>query len=160
MAATNLKRSDSVSSIQLLIVDQHPSVRRALAERLATADPIHAIFTASSLGEAAAIIEKRHPDAVLLGLRAQPEVRDVQEISDLAQQLSAWGGALLILATYSVDDERKAILRAGARRYLLKGIDTDHLLDEIESSVHETTTYAKKPRKGSQIPDGSLPEEI
>ncbi len=134
-------------------------MRRALAERLASADLIQSISTAVNLAEANECIQALHPDIVLLGLRAQPEARNVGEISRLAHRLADWGAALVILATYSDDEERTAILRAGARRYLLKDIDTDHLLEEIKSSLHETSAHAKRPRKGSQIPDGSLPPD-
>jgi DNA-binding NarL/FixJ family response regulator len=44
---------------------------------------------------------------------------------------------IIVLTSYSDSDERESALQAGARRYLLKNIDTARLLIEIEAVAGE-----------------------
>lgn len=146
-----------VAKLEALIIDEHPSVRRALAARLTNTDQIHVQATASNLSEALVLAEADQPDVVILGLRVLDRERDITEINQMAETISQWGAALLILTSYSVDDDRKAILTAGARRYLLKDIDTERLLNEINRSVTESYSYAKRPQRSNRLPDANLP---
>ena len=149
-----------VTKLQALIIDEHPSVRRALAKRLTNTEQIQVQATASSLSEALVIAETDKPDVVLLGLRVLDRDRDITEINKMVETISQWGAALLILTSYSVDNDRKAILSAGARRYLLKDIDTDRLLNEINRSVTESYSYAKRPQRSNRLPDANLPSTL
>ncbi len=49
--------------------------------------------------------------------------------------MGAYGAGLIVLTTYAVDDERKLIMDAGAKRYLLKNIDSRRLIAEINAIV-------------------------
>jgi DNA-binding NarL/FixJ family response regulator len=120
-----------------LIIDDHPDVRRALSERLSNSDLIEVTASARDIPGGRALFGPELPDAVLLGLRAQQAPRDTAAIADLAADLMDHQAALLVLTSYSVEDERDEILRAGARRYLLKDIDTQHLIEEIVDSIAE-----------------------
>jgi DNA-binding NarL/FixJ family response regulator len=124
-----------MNKTQVLIIDEHPSVRRALAARLATTPHIQVIATAAGLDEGLSMVADKHPDVVLLGLRAQEEQRDTQKIHRLSKALTPYGAGLIVLTTYAVDDERKLILAAGAKRYLLKNIDSRRLIAEINAIV-------------------------
>lgn len=145
-----------MDQINALIIDDHPHVRRALAERLATTDCIQVVATAESIEEALVRMDSLHPDVVLLGYHVDDGIRDVRLISKLARRLAQWQAALLILTTYLVDDEREAVLRAGARRYLLKDIDTTHLLQEIKGALQESHPRRARPEAGSGIPERPL----
>ena len=120
---------------QVLIIDEHPHVRRALAARMATTPHIQVMATATSIKEAAELAATKHPDVVLLGLKTQEQVRDTSEIRSFSGQLAAYGAGLIVLTTYAVDDERELILDAGAKRYLLKNIDSRRLIAEINAVV-------------------------
>lgn len=140
-----------VEQIGALIIDEHPHVRRALAERLATTESIQVVDTAESIKDALDKMESLHPDVVLLGYRVDDGIRDVRLISRLAERLAQWQAALLVLTTYSVADEREAVLEAGARRYLLKDIDTDHLLQEINCALREAHRRRTRPKRGNGV---------
>lgn len=151
---------EKLPKLHALIVDEHPSVRRALAKRLTNTDQIEVQATASNLDEALAIARADHPDVVILGLRVLDHDRDITEITEMVEAISHWGAALVILTSYSVDDDRKAILRAGARRYLLKDIDTERLITEISRSVTESFSYAKRPQRANRMSDTDLPHTL
>ncbi|MGA9531590.1 MAG: response regulator [Anaerolineales bacterium] len=144
--------------IRALIIDDHPDVRRALSERLSNSDLIEVTASARDISGGRALFGPVHPDAVLLGLRAQDAPRDLTTIADLATDLSHHHAALLVLTSYSFEDERDEIMRAGARRYLLKDIDTQHLIEEIVDSITECRTAppeetaADKPEDPTVLP--------
>ena len=149
-----------MSKLQALIIDDHTSVRQALAKRLTNTDQIEVRATAGTLTEAMTVVQAHQPDVVILGLRVLDHNRDVTQIIQLADRLKGWGAALVILTSYAVDEDRKALLKAGARRYLLKDIDTDKLLLEINRAVTESFSYAKRPKRNFVLPDGELPNTL
>jgi DNA-binding response OmpR family regulator len=77
----------------------------------------------------------KRPDVVLLGLRTQDELRDTAPIQRLSSELATFGASLIVLTTYAVDEERMQIMDAGAKRYLLKNIDSRRLIAEINALV-------------------------
>jgi DNA-binding NarL/FixJ family response regulator len=120
---------------QVLIIDEHPNVRRALAARLATTPHIQVMATAAGLQEGLSVAALKRPDVVLLGLRTQDELRDTAPIQRLSSELATFGASLIVLTTYAVDEERMQIMDAGAKRYLLKNIDSRRLIAEINALV-------------------------
>ncbi|MGA9190604.1 MAG: response regulator transcription factor [Anaerolineales bacterium] len=118
---------------QVLIIDEHPHVRRALAARLATTPHIQVMATAASVEEGLAAAARKHPDVVLLGIKTQEKLRDTTDIRGLSHQLGSYGAGLIVLTTYAVDEERKSMMDAGAKRYLLKNIDSRSLIAEINA---------------------------
>ena len=51
--------------------------------------------------------------------------------------LARWGVAVIILASYVDDFERALLLQAGARRYLVKDINSAELIAAIEEVARE-----------------------
>jgi DNA-binding NarL/FixJ family response regulator len=89
--------------------------------------------TAASVEEGLAAAARKHPDVVLLGLKTQEKLRDTSDIRGLSHQLGNYGAGLIVLTTYAVDEERKNMMDAGAKRYLLKNIDSRSLIAEINA---------------------------
>ena len=114
--------------IRVLLVDDHALFRsgiRALLQR-------HAEFTV--VGEAADGVEgikrcKQHkPDVVLLDLH-MPGMSGVETLQLMQQDFP---GMAVIMLTVSEESEDLALaMRAGARGYLIKNIETDYLLRAI-----------------------------
>ena len=150
-------RRGSVSKIRALVIDEHIEVRRALTSRLTKCEDLVVLPAGESLDQGLTLVSEHHPDVVLLGLPVLQDARDLTGIADLAGCLAIDGAALLVLTTYSDEEDRKAILRAGARRYMLKDVDTDGLIKEIERALTETAAYAKRPRAGRKPQAGRLP---
>lgn len=123
--------------IRLLIIDEHPAVCEALEVRLRSNPAIEIIGVANTALRAIANDYARRPDVVLLGLKRRNS-REPHHTYEMVQQLVKWGTAVIVLTSYSDDGERERLLRAGAKRYLLKDINTPQLLAEIEAIVVET----------------------
>jgi DNA-binding NarL/FixJ family response regulator len=123
--------------LRAIIIEDHPDVRRALSERLSNSDLILVASSTEGIAAGIELSEVEQPDVVLVGLRAQDQPRDIGQIKNLASQLHATRAALIVLTSYSFEDERRLLMQAGANRYLLKDIDTRHLIEEIQQSVSE-----------------------
>lgn len=115
------------NKIRLLIIDEHAAVRRALARRLGAAPTLDIVGTSARAEELEAI----HADVVLLGVRSHN--RSLKQTMQSVRALAQEGTAVIVLAPYANDVEQEQFLLAGARRYLLKDINTRQLVAEIEA---------------------------
>lgn len=109
---------------RVLIVDDHPAVRRGLAFALASLDEILVVAEAASGDEAIRLCEMLYPEVVLLDLR-MPGMGGISAI----QQLRAFhrNVQVLVLTNYADPELVRAALRAGASGYLLKDVSLDEL---------------------------------
>jgi DNA-binding NarL/FixJ family response regulator len=107
--------------IRIVVVDDHPVVREGLVAALARRDD----FTiAASFGSAEELLAARFSaDVILLDL----ELPGLSGI-DVLPRLTV---PALVLTAYASDEQIDAVLRAGARGYLLKGA----ALEEIERAI-------------------------
>ena len=124
-----------MNKIRVLIVDQHMAVRRALAARLSSFSRIDVVATAHNLEEGLERAQATRPDVVLLELKGSSP--DANPVRDMCDVLSGHPAGVIVLTSYAEDDERERAFQAGARRYLLKHIDTTRLLAEIEAVAKE-----------------------
>jgi DNA-binding NarL/FixJ family response regulator len=106
--------------VKIAIVDDHPIVREGLAVALTQRG-----FTITGAYGTAEELLTSHLDAdvVLLDLEL-PGMSGVEAVSNI-------GAPVLVLTAYANDEQIEAVLRAGARGYLLKGAS----LDEIERAI-------------------------
>jgi DNA-binding NarL/FixJ family response regulator len=119
--------------IRLVIVDDHPVVREGLVAALERRDDF---VIAGAFGSAEELLESRvEADVVLLDLEL-PGMSGIDVIPRLTARA-------LVLTAYSTDEQIEAVLRAGARGYLLKGA----AIDEIERAIRavaEGETYIER----------------
>ena len=107
--------------IRIIVVDDHPIVREGLVAALARRDDF---AVAASYGSAEELLASRvEADVILLDLEL-PGMSGV----DVLPQLT---GRVLVLTAYATDEQIDAVLRAGARGYLLKGA----AIEEIEHAI-------------------------
>lgn len=107
--------------IRLIIVDDHPVVREGLVAALERRDDF---VIAGAFGSAEELLAARvEADVVLLDLEL-PGMSGIEVIPRLTARA-------LVLTAYSTDEQIDAVLRAGARGYLLKGA----AIDEIERAI-------------------------
>ncbi len=121
--------------IRVFILDNHLGVRQALAARLQSSPAIEIVGTS---GTRHWVVSKRRmakPQVVILGLAGGNETSD--DCLRLVRRLTQQGTAVLVLASYIDDRVREKILQAGARRCLLKNINTPQLIAEIEQIAAE-----------------------
>jgi len=106
--------------MKVVIVDDHPVVREGLAAALS-----HRGFEiGGSFGSAEELLRGRfEADVVLLDLEL-PGLSGVEAVAKIAKPV-------LVLTAYANDEQIDAVLRAGARGFLLKGA----AVDEIERAI-------------------------
>lgn len=131
-----------MGKIKLLIIDEHHAVRTALGVRLRSAIDIEVLATANDVEEGLAQIEAGQPDVVLFGLKSIRR-RDLGATIDAVANLSSLGVPVVVLTSYADDIERELLAQAGARRYLLKDINSAQLIGEIRATVSEHEAETK-----------------
>lgn len=129
--------------IRVLVVEQHPAVRQALVTRLNAVPGLEAAAAAPSLPEALECLSAYRPDVVLLelkgdrGLLRWPLLRQIATAQNGAEDSDDNQPGVIVLTSYADDVQRDLALQAGARRYLLKNIDSAHLIAEIQAVAAE-----------------------
>jgi two-component system, NarL family, response regulator LiaR len=125
-----------IRRIRVLIVDDHPVVRRGLALSLLAFDDLEVVNEASSGEEALALTPEVHPNVIVMDLK-MPGMGGVAAIRALHEQ---WPEVhVLVLTSFQEGNLVQDTLQAGAVGYYLKDITIDELAMAIR------LTYAGRP---------------
>ncbi|MEN4013783.1 MAG: response regulator transcription factor [Chloroflexota bacterium] len=128
-----------MEKIRILLVDDHPVVRKGMRAMLATEPELEVVGECANGGEAVRQYAILQPDVVLMDL-VMPEMDGVEAIRRILAL--APEARILVLTSFSSDDKIFAAIRAGAAGYLLKDSDPADLVRAIlqvwrgESSLH------------------------
>jgi len=121
-----------VPPISLLVVDDHPLVIEGVRSLLSGQGEVQLVGQAQSLSEARAFLEKHASDiqVVLLDIRLQDGLG-----IDLAREIRQKYPHIQVIALTMYDSEAylEAIIKAGARGYLLKNTSRDELVKAIKA---------------------------
>ncbi|HEX9674995.1 MAG TPA: response regulator transcription factor [Anaerolineales bacterium] len=115
--------------IRVLVVDDHPIVRKGIRHLLETEPEIEMVGEAANGREAVRKFVDVKPDVVLLDL-VMPELDGIGAI--LAIKLAADHARILVLTTFASDDKLFPAIRAGALGYLLKDTEPEELVQAIK----------------------------
>jgi DNA-binding response OmpR family regulator len=113
----------------ILVVDDDPDVRLALQIRLGFRD-YTTIFAANG-PDAIAAVEKFLPDLILLDL-GLPSMDGFDVLAWLTARTDSTT-PVIIISGRNVVPNRQQALRAGAKAYLQKPVDNEHLLSTIRT---------------------------
>lgn len=119
-------------AIRILVVDDHAIVRQGFVALLKTLPGFEVVAEASDGKQAVEMHRTFTPDVTLMDLRL-PHMNGVDAIIAIRAETPA--ARIIVLTTFDGDEDIYRALQAGARGYLLKGMDTDALVDAIRS-VH------------------------
>jgi two-component system NarL family response regulator len=119
-------------SIPVLIVEDHHVVRQGLVALLNVVDGLEVVGEAADGVEAIAQFRKHLPDITLIELRL-PRMSGVDVIQRI--RMESPNARLIVLTTYDGDEDIYRALQAGARAYLLKGMNSEELITTIRA-VH------------------------
>jgi NarL family two-component system response regulator LiaR len=118
--------------IRVLIVDDHAIVRKGIRALLDQVEQIEVVGEARDGQEAVTRAASLRPDVILMDL-VMPEMDGIAAIRHItADQPEA---RILVLTSFTGDDQVFPAIKAGALGYLLKDSDPEELLAAIES-VH------------------------
>ncbi len=114
--------------IAVLIVDDHPVVRRGLRTFLELQDDIEVVGEASDGEEAVERVRDLLPDVALVDL-VMPRLDGIEAIRRI-RALSP-STRVIVLTSFADDDKVFPAVKAGAAGYLLKDVEPDALLQAI-----------------------------
>jgi two-component system response regulator DevR len=127
-----------MKKVRLLVIDEHQAVRTALETRLRSSNAIELVVSAHDVTSGQSCMRPGSPDVVLYGLKSSNSTGLEPTLKAVAR-LSGKGIPVIVLASYADDIQREMFLLAGARRYLLKDINSSQLIDAIVAVSSEAT---------------------
>jgi DNA-binding NarL/FixJ family response regulator len=125
MARSKVQRTKPA---RVLIVDDHPAIREALAIRIAGEADLEVCGEAAGLAEALQVAAATQPDVAIidLSLKAGSGLELIKNLKEKHEKL-----LMLVWSMYSEDLYAERALRAGARGYINKEQATSQILDAI-----------------------------
>lgn len=158
-----MSQADGTGPIRVLIVDDHPIVRRGLRAALAADPGIEVVGEAATGTDAVAQAAAVGPDLVLMDLNLGPGMSGTDATRQLLELPVP--PRVLILTTYDSDADILPAISAGATGYLLKDTDPDDLLDAVRMAAAGETVLtpaiAKRLVTRVRAPERALtPREI
>lgn len=132
----------ATDTIQIMIVDDHAIVRQGLAALLNTVPGFSVVAEGADGDEAVALYRQHQPDVTLMDLRL-PKRNGVDAIARIREEFPR--ARIIVLTTFDGDEDIYRAMQAGARGYLLKGMDLAELTEAVR------TVHAGKSRIPSRV---------
>lgn len=115
---------------RILIVDDHPVVRRGLRTMLEGESWVGEVFEAATVAEAVALAVSERVEVIAMDVT----LPDGDGVDATARILHSFPEAKVLMLTMANDEEIVVrALRAGARGYLLKDTDPDAVIDALRA---------------------------
>jgi DNA-binding NarL/FixJ family response regulator len=115
-------------AIRVAIADDHSLVRQGLRRYLETAEGIDVVGEASNGKELLVLVEETAPEIALVDIR-MPEMDGLEAAREIRDRFPDVG--VIMLSAY---DDRQFVVeavRSGARGYVLKARDAEHLIQTV-----------------------------
>lgn len=118
--------------IRLMVVDDHPVVRRGIALLLSTEPDLTLVAEADNGRQAIQQFRTHRPDVTLMDLQ-MPQMGGIDALSAICAEFP--DARVIVLTTYAGDVQALRAMQAGARAYTLKTSIDRELVDTIRA-VH------------------------
>jgi two-component system, NarL family, response regulator DevR len=119
-----------VSSIRVMLVDDHEIVRQGLKSLLERREHLAVVAEAGSVAEAIAVAAQTKPDVIVMDVRL-PDGTGIEACRDIRAERPET--RVLMLTSYADDEAVYASIIAGAAGYLLKQTRGRELVSAIEA---------------------------
>jgi DNA-binding NarL/FixJ family response regulator len=120
------------SEIHVMLVDDHPALRKGLAALVQSEPGMTVIFETGDGREAVEQFRNLRPDVVLMDLRL-PGLSGVEAIMEIRKEFP--DSRFIVVTTYETDEDIYRAIQAGAQSYLLKDSSGEEILSTIRT-VH------------------------
>lgn len=127
--------------IKVMLVDDHPVVRKGLLAVLST-ENIEVVSSVGSGEEALSKASSVNPDVVLCDLRLGEGIDGIDTTAAL--RLLKTPPAVIILSTHNRDAEILASIKAGASGYVLKDSEPEQIISAIHAASEGKTFFSPK----------------
>lgn len=120
----------TVEKVEILIVDDHPMFRKGMASTLSMVDHFQVVGEAETAEIAIQQANALMPDVILMDI----QMGDMSGIEATRRILEVSPHIGVIMVTmFDDDDSLFSALRAGARGYFLKGVDSSQVIRAVEA---------------------------
>ncbi len=129
MSGPDARRPDATAPVRVLVADDDALVRSALALLLGGAEGVELVGEVADGAEVPEAVDRLRPDVVLMDIR-MPRTDGIAA----TERLRARGpGAphVVVLTTFSADDQVMRALRAGAGGFLLKDTPPQEIVEAV-----------------------------
>lgn len=129
---------------QVLIVDDHPLMRRGIRQLLEIDDAFNVVGEASSGTEAISLANRLSPDVILLDLN----MKGLSGLDTLhALRRDGVSARIIVLTVSDARNDVYALIDAGADGYLLKDSDPEELLSAIRHGAVHGDAFSEQVRE-------------
>jgi CheY-like chemotaxis protein len=129
----NLK---STQPIRVLLVDDHAIVREGIRFILEQQADISVIGEASNISEVLELIQRRKPDIILMDISLGENKPNGIEVTKILRQ-KGFKQNIVALSSYDLPHYRKSMKDLGISDFLIKGDDTNKVIESIRKSAQE-----------------------
>ncbi|WP_260261685.1 response regulator [Vibrio intestinalis] len=130
-----------MTQCRVMLVDDHPLMRRGLNQLLSFEDEFEVIAEASSGADAVAKNHEVEPDLILLDLN----MKGMSGLDTLnALRTDGCDASIVILTVSDSAADIDALVKAGADGYLLKDTEPDELIGLLKKSLTGDKAYSKE----------------
>jgi two-component system nitrate/nitrite response regulator NarL len=112
----------------LLLVDDHPMMRRGLRQLIELEDDLTVVGEANNGMEACEMTEQLEPDLVVLD-NNMPLLNGLETLKRLREQ--GFGGKVLLFTVSDTEQDVRDAMRFGADGYLLKDMEPEQLIERL-----------------------------
>ncbi|MEZ9126089.1 response regulator [Vibrio splendidus] len=124
---------------KVMLVDDHPLMRRGISQLLSFEDEFEVLAEASNGTEAVALAHEEEPDLILLDLN----MKGMSGLDTLKALRTDGSSANIVILTVSDSPaDIEAIVKAGADGYLLKDTEPDELIELLKQAHHGDKAYS------------------
>lgn len=133
-----------MTECRVLLVDDHPLMRRGIHQLLSFEDEFNVVAEASNGADAVAKNHECKPDLVLLDLN----MKGMSGLDTLnALRADGCDATIVILTVSDSPADIEAIVKAGADGYLLKDTEPDELVELLKVSLRGNKAYSQEVAK-------------
>ncbi|WP_069385171.1 two-component system response regulator NarL [Halomonas caseinilytica] len=117
---------------RILIIDDHPLLRRGVIQLLELEDDLILVGEAGTPAEGLRLADECDPDLILLDLN-MPDMDGIATLKQLRH--NEFAGRIVIFTVSDHEEDVVAALQAGADGYLLKDMDPDDMLRQLRQAA-------------------------
>lgn len=124
--------SEQGSPASILLIDDHPLLRKGVKQLIELDTDLEVVAEASNANEGVAAALQHEPDLILLDLN-MPEINGIETLKMLREE-----GVASRVVVFTVSDNEEdvvAALKAGADGYLLKDMEPEELLSNLNQAA-------------------------
>lgn len=123
---------DSPARARILLVDDHPMMRRGIRQLLELEDDFLIVGEANNGEEALLLIDSLQPQLILLD-NNMPQMNGVETLKRLRQ--IGYTGKILLFTVSDAEKDVRDALRLGADGYLLKDMEPEKLIQQVREAL-------------------------